>query len=707
MRTFILVALAALCSLPLIAQDGLQQEAEKLLKRVERRPQRGFDFAFTLRRMADMEGGDKLIALYEENLDHENEYVKLVCARLVIVLGEPELAYETLGELLESDDSAIIEPVAMLLTDEGPDDEELLERLEMAWEDSEELSAGARVALAEAQFLCSQDSLALEQLREFSSGTDRALVNRATLVLSEIGEADGVAGRLKALSSESSDVGRLARVNSAIVRINHAIDDAKSGKMARKDKLVEVTIREIKKNYVDAFFMYGDDRQDLNNENLLDNAARGMADATDRYGQFMTKKEIDAMNEDSAGRYVGIGAHVGVGEDKIIYITQPIYTGPAFKAGLRTGDKLMAILDHKGDRVDLTTKTLEEGVDLVRGPEGTTATLFVQRRGVEKEIKLEIKRAMVAVDTALEEMLPGKVGYVRLTRFGTNSSREMANSLANLRSQGMTSLILDLRGNGGGQLTAVVEIADMFLKKGTLISTAGGRFGQWKKRQVFRSQGGKYNDIPMVVMIDEDSASGSEMLSGALRDNSRATLVGRTTFGKGIGQSFYTVKGTEKSRVLKVTVFGYYMPTGASIDRYAGEGGVKPHIKILPNYLEPWQVYALDKLRKSKKLEIYLDQKYRGEAKAALMKLATFDGVDHTLWPGFEEFYNNLGTKLGRDDVRRELRFGLRARVQDDRGAEYKQNYQEDVVLLRGINEVMNKSGKDARKVPEYGKVMK
>jgi len=211
----------------------------------------------------------------------------------------------------------------------------------------------------------------------------------------------------------------------------------------------------------------------------------------------------------------------------------------------------------------------------------------------------------------------------------------------------------------------------------------------------------------MVVMIDEDSASGSEMLSGALRDNDRATLVGRTTFGKGIGQSFYTVKGTEKSRVLKITVFGYYMPTGASIDRYAGEGGVKPHLKILPTYLEPWQVYALEKLRKSKKLEIYLDQNYRGESKAALMKLATFDGVDHSRWPAFEAFYKNLGSKLERDDVRRELRFALRSRVQDDRGAQFKQNYQEDVVLLRGIKEVMMKGGKDAKKVSEYGKVKK
>ncbi|MCF6227618.1 MAG: S41 family peptidase [Planctomycetes bacterium] len=705
MRLLFAVAVAALLAFPLVAQDTLQQKAEKLLTRIERRPQRAFDYGFTLRRMADAEGGDKLISLYEENLDHESEYVKLICARLVLVLGEPELAFETMGELLESEDSGIIEPVAMLLTDEGPDDEELLERLEMAWEDSEELSAGARVALAEAQFLCAQDTLALEQLREFSSGTNRALVNRATLVLSEIGEADSVAGRLAALASESSDVGRLARVNTAIVRINKAIADAKSGKIKRKDKLVEVAIREIKKNYVDGYFMFGDDQQDLNNENLLDNAARGMVGATDRYGQFMTKKEIDAMNEDSTGRYVGIGAHVAMGDDKIIYITQPIYSGPAYKAGLRTDDKLIAIIDAEGERIDLTKITLEEGVDLVRGPAGSMVTLFIKRRGVEKEIKLEIKRGTVALDTALEEMLPGKVGYVRLTRFGTNSAAEMAESLKNLRSQGMTTLILDLRGNGGGQLKAVLEIADMFLKKGTLISTAGGRFKPWHKRQIYRSHGGKFNDIPMVVMIDENSASGSEMLSGALRD--RATLVGMATFGKGIGQSFFPVNGTEKSRWLKVTVFGYYMPSGASIDRYAGEGGVKPHIKALPNYLEPWEVYAIDKIEKSKKIEFYLDQNYRGAGKAKLMELASFDGLDSTQWPAFDDFYTNLDTKLAKNDVRRELRFALRRRVQDDRGGKYKQNYQEDIVLLRGIKEVMKKGGKDAQKISQYGKVMK
>src|SRR5690606_5659649 len=181
----------------------------------------------------------------------------------------------------------------------------------------------------------------------------------------------------------------------------------KSGKFKRKDYLIETEVRAIKKHYVDDFFIYAEKPQALNNENLVDNACRAMAMATDRYAAFMTRKEIDEMNQDQEGNYVGIGAHVAVGDDGLIYITQPIYEGPAYAAGVRTGDKLLGILGPDGKRIDLTTLSLEEGVSHVRGPEGSTATIFVKRRGNDGELKFEIPRKMVHVDTALEEMLPG------------------------------------------------------------------------------------------------------------------------------------------------------------------------------------------------------------------------------------------------------------------------------------------------------------
>jgi C-terminal processing protease CtpA/Prc len=197
------------------------------------------------------------------------------------------------------------------------------------------------------------------------------------------------------------------------------------------------------------------------------------------------------------------------------------------------------------------------------------------------------------------------------------------------------------------------------------------------------------------------------MLSGALKDNHRATLLGRPSFGKGIGQSFFTVDGSGGTRTLKCTVFRYFLPSGISIDRYEGEGGVTPDI-IMPRELyEPWQVYAIDKLNKSGKLEDYLDQHYKGVDKAKYMKLAEFDGLDTAAWPDFDKLYDSLDTDLDRNEVRRQLRFALRARVQDDRGAEFTQNYEEDHVMLRGIKELFKKSGQKVDDVPEYKAVMK
>ncbi|MBK8207377.1 MAG: hypothetical protein IPK87_11410 [Planctomycetes bacterium] len=709
MRIIALTILCLLAALPLAAQEEtLKQRADKLVERIEQRPDKVWDYAFALRNMAQGDNRDTMVAYFEATLEHKSDHVRMAAAQLTLAMGRAELAYEVLGALLESEHSAVVEGAAAMITREMPDDDELVERIRDRWETSDKLATGARVALSEALLTLEGDDLALEQLREFLTSSDHELMGRAALVLSERGHAREVAQRLASLAREPGDIGRLARISGEVNKIDIAIEDHKSGKVKRKDKLIEVEIRAIRKHYADDFFVYNEKQQELSGENLVDNACRGMALATDRYGSYMTRAEIDEMNQDQEGRYVGIGAHVSQGEDGLINIDQPIYEGPAYAVGVRTGDKLVGILGPDGTRIDLTKVKLDEGVRYVRGPEGSTAVIFVKRRGVEGELKFEIPRRMVKVDTALEEMLPGDVGYVRLTRFGANSDVDMKESLESLRRRGMKYLILDLRGNGGGQLSTVVAIADMLLPKGKVISSTGGRWGDWKgKQRPFTSEGGDFTEIPLVCLIDGESASGSEMLSGALKDNNRAVLIGRPSFGKGIGQSFFSVDESGNTRILKCTVFSYYLPSGVSIDRYEGEGGVTPHILTKPDLLEPWQVYAIDKLRKSKRLVDYLDEHYRGEKKASMMRLASFDALDVTAWPEFDKFYGSLNTRLAKDDVRRELRFALRTRVQDDRGAEFTQNYQEDPTLLRGVDELLKKAGKDARQIAEYKAVMK
>lgn len=690
------------------AQEGAVEQARTLLDRVAKRPDRAWDYSFALRRMATGDDLSKLLGLFEQSLEHESEHVRMVCARLVASLGEPGPALETVIELLESEDSAVVEACAMMLLQEGIDDEDMLQSLRDRWENSDDLAPGARVALCEALYVNARDALALEQLREFLSSSDHELVSRAALVLSERGHAREVEQRVSTMAREPGDMGRLARIGQEVVKIDQATQDYKSGRAKRKEKFIEVQLRALKQHYVDDQFIYNNKPQAMNNENLVDQACRAMALASDRYGSFLTRAEIDEMQQDQSGTYVGIGAHVSQGTDGAIVVDQPIYEGPAYKAGVRSGDRLVGINGPDGKRIDLTAKTLEEGVELVRGPEGSIATVYIKRRNTEKELVFEITRKPVHVDTALEEMLPGNVGYVRLTRFGNNSGKDMKESLVNLRRLGMKSLILDLRGNPGGSLTAVIDIASMLLPKGKPIASAGGVFGEWKgKKGPFLSDGGEFTEVPLVVLIDEDSASGSEMLSGALKDNDRATVIGRATFGKGIGQSFFSVDGTGGRRVLKCTVFNYFLPSGITIDRFEGVGGVSPHIEMGAEYLEPWQVYAVDKLRKSGVIDDYLDKHYTGEMKVVMSRLAVFDGLDSAAWPEFENWYTALKTPLARDDVRREIRYALRRRVQDDRGAEFTQNFQEDKVLLRGVKELFIKLKQDPMTVGEYAKVLK
>lgn len=707
MRLCALVVSLLLFAVPLCAQEGPQAKADQLIDRISKRPDKAWDYAFSLRSLTKGEEGSKVTPVLERGLDHESEHVQLVCARILLATGATEVALDALARLLRSDDDRVIEAVAMLIADESPEHDGLADKVNDAWSQSQKRGAGARVALCEALLALTGQQLARDQLNEFLGSGDHNLVARAALALSRTGSTAANA-RLAGIAREPGDLGRLARLGREITATNQAIEDHRTGKAGVvADRMAAVQVRAIKQHYVDDHFWYGEEQQKLNNEDLVDNACRAMSVAFDRYGAYMTRAEIDKMNEDQEGRYVGIGAHVNQGEDGIIFITQPIYEGPAYAAGVRTGDKLVGVIDRDGNRVDLTKAALEDGVKLVRGPEGSTAKIFVRRRGVDKELSFEIKRQSVRVDTALEEMLPGKIGYLRLTRFGANSDTDLVESLQNLRKQGMQQLILDLRGNGGGQMDAVLNICDQFIPEGKRICQTGGRFEPWKGMQPPNvSKGGEFNEITMVVLIDGESASGSEMLSGALKDHERATIIGRQTFGKGVGQSFFAVTGSGGQRVLKTTSFRYYLPLGSCPDR-AEAGGVKPNIHVDADYLQAWEVYAIDKLRKSGKLDEYLDLHYRGEGKAALMKLASFDGLQTQAWPQFEDFYTALGTRLDRDDVRRELRFALRTRVQDDRGAEFTQNFQEDPVLLRGVTELLAKAGKSPDSIPEYQAVIK
>ncbi|HIK08612.1 MAG TPA: S41 family peptidase [Trichormus sp. M33_DOE_039] len=285
----------------------------------------------------------------------------------------------------------------------------------------------------------------------------------------------------------------------------------------------------------------------------------------DPYTRFMTPEEFKNMQVDTSGELTGIGITISQDEKtKQLVVIAPIEDTPAFKAGVLSKDVILKI-DGK------STKGMDtnQAVSLIRGEPGTQVNLVIERNGQQKEFK--IKRARIEIHPvrfSQQQTTIGKVGYIRLNQFSANAAKEMQQAIRNLEKQRVDGYVLDLRGNPGGLLFSSVEIARMWLDKGTIVSTID-RQGE-QEREV--ANGRALTNKPLVVIVDKGSASASEILSGALQDNKRAVLVGTQTFGKGLVQS---VRPLEDGSGLAVTIAKYHTPSGKDINKH----GIDPDIK--------------------------------------------------------------------------------------------------------------------------------
>jgi len=320
---------------------------------------------------------------------------------------------------------------------------------------------------------------------------------------------------------------------------------------------------------------------EVDDQALIDAALHGMAGALgDDYTQYFSKEELNAFKEHVGGKFTGIGAYVGE-QDGYLLIINPFDNSPAMKAGLLPGDLITEI-----DGQDLFGMSLDkEIVPKLKGPAGTTVDVRV-RHPDGQEVDLTITRAKVSVPSVVGfHRNPGngydymidperKIAYVRLIQFGETSLEEIQDVLTKLKAQGMSALVLDLRDNGGGLLDAAAGIADMFLTGGkTIVSTQ--RKGASPEALV-SSDNTLLPNVPLVVLVNENSASASEILAGAMLDNDRALLVGSRTFGKGSVQQVMDLDGGKSA--IKLTTAYWYLPSGQLIHRKPGaeRWGVDP-----------------------------------------------------------------------------------------------------------------------------------
>jgi len=312
----------------------------------------------------------------------------------------------------------------------------------------------------------------------------------------------------------------------------------------------------------------------IDDSKLVDGAIKGMTNALeDPYTIYMNKADYDEYTTSFSGEYTGIGIQVEVKDNKI-YVVSVFDGSPAKKSGMIMGDYIVKV-----NKEDVSGEELDKAITKIKGKKGTDVLITVERKG--KFIDLNITRDNIVTSPVKGKILDGNIGYVILSRFNENSATDLKKELDKLNKSGIKGLILDMRGNPGGALDQCVEIASEFIEKGKIILTVKDKNNN---QQVYKSKGGDYTGIPMVVLVDQNSASASEVLTGALKDFKRATVVGTKTFGKGIVQE---ILNTGEGTRLKVTYAKYYTPNG----NYIHKIGLEPDINVVYDEKLLEQVY--------------------------------------------------------------------------------------------------------------------
>ena len=297
-------------------------------------------------------------------------------------------------------------------------------------------------------------------------------------------------------------------------------------------------------------------------------AVEGVVSSLDPHSAFLTAAEYDEMRVNTAGSYSGVGIEVSAQDGKVVVVA-PIEGSPAARAGVRSGDVVLAVDDQP-----VSPTRLNETIDRMRGNVGSHVRLAVGRGGEPEPFVFDLERSEVHVHTVRAEPLRGGYGYVRITQFSDSTPADLDQALAELTvsaSKPLRGLVLDLRGNPGGVLESAVGVADEFLDAGVIVR-ADGRTPD-SRFEMDATAGDALAGAPVVVLVDGGSASGSEIVAGALRDHGRATLMGERTFGKG---SVQTVIPLRDGQALKLTTSKYFTPSGASIH----EKGIEPDVVL-------------------------------------------------------------------------------------------------------------------------------
>ena len=323
-----------------------------------------------------------------------------------------------------------------------------------------------------------------------------------------------------------------------------------------KIDLFSEVLNKIDKEYVES----------VNQSDAMDAAINGVLQSLDPYSAYMSPEMYNDMQTETSGKFGGLGIEVGM-EHGVVKVISPIDNSPASRVGIKAGDYIVKIND-----IQVQGKSLTEAVQIMRGPVGSDIKITVRRRGVKKAIIFKITREIIKIESVKSKYIDKSVGYLRLTSFNENSGDQIKDKIKEFnKKKDIKGYILDLRNNPGGLLSQAIKISDFFLENGEIVSTKGRKISE--NRRWFAKKGDLTKGKTLIVLINEGSASASEIVAGALKDHKRAILVGQNSYGKGSVQSIIPLKN---KGAIRLTISKYYLPSGKSIS----EVGVTPDIEV-------------------------------------------------------------------------------------------------------------------------------
>ena len=329
----------------------------------------------------------------------------------------------------------------------------------------------------------------------------------------------------------------------------------------QKIDLFGEVLEKVKDEYVD----------EVDQADVMDSAINGVLQSLDPYSAYMSPELFKSMQTDTKGEFGGLGIEIGM-ESGLVKVISPIDDTPASKAGIKSGDYIVKI-----DGEQVQGKTLMEAVKLMRGPVGSSIDLTIRRKNKKKPLEFKVKREIIEVKSVQAKILgeKNKVGYIRLKSFNENSDKQLFKKIKEFeKTKKPKGYIIDLRNNPGGLLTKAISITDFFLDDGEIVSTKGRKASETRK--FFARTGDGTNGKPVIVLINNGSASAAEILAGALKDHKRAVILGESSYGKGSVQSIIPLKN---GGGMRLTISKYYLPSGKSIS----EVGVTPDIFVEEN----------------------------------------------------------------------------------------------------------------------------